>query len=276
MLYREFAPPAPLARHVQCVWRLRDKNAAGAEQTIYPDGRCEILVHFGPTPFVWEGSWRRQAVHLFAGQRVTALRLRTLGGLNCLGVRLMPAASAALVAGGLEYLRDRVVDLAGLNAAFAQDFAAAARRFASDAHDRALWTMLARDLCRSPVDARIEAAVAAVEASGGNSRIGALAAQADLKPRAFQALFLRDVGLTAKEFARLTRLQSTLRALDASTESISDVAQEAGFADQSHATREVRRITGLAPARLRAALRSHRDGEDTVRLAAAFVRGQAG
>jgi AraC-like DNA-binding protein len=276
VLYREFQPPTPLAGHVQCIWRLRDTEAAGAEQTIYPDGRCEIIAHFGPTPFAWEGNWRRQSALLFAGQRVTALRLRTLGGINCLGVRLTPAASAALVGGGLEYLRDRVVELEGLDAAFAHSFATAARRFTSDAHDKALETLLLKRFGATPVDARIVAAVRTLEATGGNTRIAALATAAGLSARAFQENFLRDVGLTAKEFARLTRLQVTLRALDASEQSLSDTAQQAGFADQAHATREVVRLTGLAPAKLRTALRTHRDGDDTVRLAAAFIRGQAG
>jgi len=51
---------------------------------------------------------------------------------------------------------------------------------------------------------------------------------------------------------------------------------ESSFADQAHATRELRRVTGHTPARLRAALRQDRDGDATVRLAAAFVRGYAG
>jgi transcriptional regulator GlxA family with amidase domain len=71
------------------------------------------------------------------------------------------------------------------------------------------------------------------------------------------------------------RLRATLRALDESDAALSDLAAEAGFADQAHASRELRRITGLAPSRLRAALRQDRGGDAAVRLAAAFVRGRA-
>lgn len=56
--------------------------------------------------------------------------------------------------------------------------------------------------------------------------------------------------------------------------SMADLAVERGFADQAHATREVRRVTGTTPARLRDALRRDRDGDSSVRLAAAFVRGK--
>jgi len=96
--------------------------------------------------------------------------------------------------------------------------------------------------------------------------------------RGFQVRFRARVGLTPKQFARLTRLQATLRALDCGDGSIAEVASDAGFADQAHVTRELRRVTGLTPARLRAALRRHLNGEDddaAIRMAAAFVRGAA-
>ena len=75
--------------------------------------------------------------------------------------------------------------------------------------------------------------------------------------------------------SRLIRLQATLRALDAEEGSLADLAMDRGFSDQAHATRELRRVTGLAPSRLRTALRTDRDGEAAVRLAAAFVRGSS-
>jgi AraC-like DNA-binding protein len=51
------------------------------------------------------------------------------------------------------------------------------------------------------------------------------------------------------------------------------VALESGFSDQAHATRELHDVTGLTPARLRRALRGTRDADQTIQLAAAFVRG---
>jgi AraC-like DNA-binding protein len=57
---------------------------------------------------------------------------------------------------------------------------------------------------------------------------------------------------------------------------MAELAIDSGFADQAHATREVRRVTGTTPARLRDALRQDRDGVSSVRMAAAFVRGHIG
>jgi len=279
MDYCEFAPPAALAEQVQCAWRLRDETPGAAARTIFPDGRCELIVHLGAPPRCWDAvdGWHSQARTLFAAQRVIAVRLEANGPVDCIGVRLRPAASNAFFAATAARLRDRIVDLASLDARFSRSLAIAARKFAAG-REPALWKMLGERLSRGP-DPRIAAAVARIESSAGRARIAGLARISSLSMRGFQVRFRAEVGLTPKEFARLTRLQATLLALDSPDSSIAAVATDSGFADQAHVTRELRRVTGLTPARLRDALRRHlegeTDGDAAVRMAAAFVRGSS-
>jgi len=279
MRYLEFPPPAALAAHVQCAWRLSDPAPGGGARTIFPDGRCELIVHLGVPPRCWDAvdGWHQQARTLFAAQRVSAVRLEATDPIDCIGVRLQPAAM--VIAGTTSNLRDRIVDLARLDASFSRALAHAARKFAGGT-DAPLWNLLTRRVAQHGADPRIAAAVSRIEASAGRARIDALARAAAMSMRGFQGRFRAAVGLTPKEFARITRLQATLRALDQGDASIAAVATDSGFADQAHVTRELRRVTGLTPARLRAALRRHLegegDGDDAVRMAAAFVRGAAG
>jgi len=276
MDYREYPPPPALAGHVECLWRLRQPRPAGTPQTIYPDGRCELIVHLASPPRCWDTvrGWHPQPRTVFAAQRVVAVRLEATGPLDCIGVRLRPAVSNLLVRGAGARHRDQVVDLAGLDPPFSRALVRAARQFASAA-PMALWKLLAKHRDAVPLDARVNAAIDKLERDAGRSRIDSLARTAALSMRGFQLRFRGAVGLTPKELARLTRLQVTLRALDGSDAKISDLASDGGFADQAHATRELRRVTGHTPARLRAALRRDRDGDAAVRLAAAFVRGYA-
>jgi AraC-like DNA-binding protein len=276
MDYREYRPPTALASHVECLWRLRQLRPAGVMQTIYPDGRCELIVHLASPPRCWDAvaGWHAQARTLFAAQRVVAVRLETAEPLDCVGVRLHPAASNALLPGAAARYRDRVVDLAMLDSGLSRALVRAAHRVAQ-AEPRALWELLAARCAAVRLDACVDAAIKRIECQGGRCRIDALARAASLSIRGFQTRFRAAVGLTPKEFARLVRLQATLRALDSSDAGISALASDGGFADQAHATRELRRVTGQTPARLRAELRRDRDGDAAVRLAAAFVRGQA-
>ncbi len=272
--YEEFLPPALLAGQVQCAWRLRDPSPAGSPRTIFPDGRCELIVHLATPPRCWDSvnGWHRQARTLFAAQRLVAVKLEASGPIDCIGVRIRPASSNAGWPGAAQRFRDRIVDLATLDAPFARAFAAAARRFARG-QTAPLWKLLAQNLGPHHPDARVASAVTCIETRGGRVRIDSLARQSALSRRSLQIRFRAAVGLTPKQFARLTRLQATLRALGEGEASVADVANEGGFADQAHATRELRRVTGLTPVRLRGALRRDRDAEATLRMAAAFVRG---
>ena len=67
--------------------------------------------------------------------------------------------------------------------------------------------------------------------------------------RAFKQTF----GLTPEDFRRQLRVERA-RALLAGQQQLSEVALCAGFADQSHMTREFRRLFGLSPAHYRRAL----------------------
>jgi AraC-like DNA-binding protein len=276
MEYREYEPPPALRRHVQCAWRLCDDAPSAVVRTIYPDGRCELVAHFAQPPraFHAHGGWQPQARELFVAQQRGPVRLVAEDKLDCVGLRLRPAASAT-VANDPARWRDSVVDLAELDAAFAANFASAAGRFRAERADAAFWSLIEPRLLEYEIDARIEAAVDQLESDDGRGRIEALAELAGMSLRSFQTRFLACVGLSAKEFARLLRLQAAIRALDAGDEALSQLALDAGFSDQAHATRELTRLTGVTPSRLRAALRRDRGGDDAVRLAAAFVRGRA-
>lgn len=274
MEYQEHPVPDGLRRHVACVWRLVDAQPRPGVNTIYPDGRCELIAQLGGRSRLWDSidGWHVQAPTLFAAQRVTAVQFEPIGVLDDLGIRLQPAAST-LVARDLAPLRDRVVDLAALDAGVSMALALAAREFADGRPER-LWELLARLCSTSSIDAKVEKAAAQLDADGGQTKIETLAQAAALGMRSLQTRFLASVGLSPKEFAQVQRLQSTLRALDGETP-LADLATDSGFSDQAHATREIKRVTGLTLSRLREELRRDRDGDAAIRIAAAFVRGSA-
>ena len=279
MDYREHPAPPQLGAHVQCVWHLRDAAPTPAAQTVYPDGRCELIVHRAqPMELLGPDGWQPQARTLFAAQSRRAIRLRTTGALDCVGVRLRPEASAALFPSTPEgaTLADRadtVIDLRQLDAPFAT---ALERSLDGDDASMTRFTaVLAARLARAPIDARVAAAVAALDRACGNLPLRRLAHDVGIGVRSLQARFVAAVGLTVKEYALVQRLQATIRQLDAGDGALAETALDMGFADQAHATRAVRAFAGLTPARLRRALLAERDGDDTLAMAAAFVRGRS-
>lgn len=273
--YREWTPPGIVQDRVVCAWRLRDPRPDGSTQTIYPDGCCELIVHLGQPMQRWQaGQWATQAGRLVAAQQRSAIRLRSAGPLDCMGLRLRPWAGSLVTPHALPQLIDQIVDLDGLAPGLAAALPAALMALDNETQASQPWGAIDRLLGACEAPAALRRAVEHLIEAGGSRRIDELAAVCGLSRRSLQVQFLRWVGLPAKEYARLLRLQATLRALDAGDESLAELALARGFSDQAHATRELRRLTGLTPARLLRALRDDRDRDGTIALAAAFVRGR--
>ncbi|MBE7498077.1 MAG: helix-turn-helix domain-containing protein [Verrucomicrobiaceae bacterium] len=79
-----------------------------------------------------------------------------------------------------------------------------------------------------------------------------MAKAAGMSSRAFERAFLREYGLPPRQYLKRLRIQTACRLLVDTRESIASIAQRCGFADQSHFTREFRRVTGTTPAAYRA------------------------
>lgn len=84
-----------------------------------------------------------------------------------------------------------------------------------------------------------------------NQSLSSIAASLDLHPVHVSRVFKRHFGMSISQYLRELRLQRTARGLLESRESLAVIAQDNGFADQSHMTRELSRATSWSPAKLR-------------------------
>jgi AraC family transcriptional regulator len=81
--------------------------------------------------------------------------------------------------------------------------------------------------------------------------VAELAAQAGVHPSYLLRAFVRHYGITIGAFLRRRRIEWAMVALRATGEPIAQIAQAAGFFDQSHFTRCFRQMVGMTPARFR-------------------------
>ena len=101
-------------------------------------------------------------------------------------------------------------------------------------------------ISEAPPDPLISAAVRAIRNATATVRIGELANRFGLSRDRFEKRFRRAVGLSPKQLASSLRLQRAI-ALHRAGISLSRVALDAGYFDQSHFIREFRACTGVAP-----------------------------
>jgi AraC-like DNA-binding protein len=249
MRYAEYRPSPGLASLVERFWIL-EGVASGAADAIFPDGRMEIVFHYGGTFWRHRGDEpgeapERQPGAMVVGQMLAPVRLAPEGRAGVAAVRLRPAAARALLGFSLSEVAERFVDLEQL-------FPSAAcvrERLAEETRDAGRIALLEAWLTRhvrGAPDARVEAVARAIAASGGRASIEALARMTGLHVRQLERQFLQEVGLTPKTFARITRLQRALRCIRDGAP-LSAAAVSCGFYDQAHMALDFRQLASMSP-----------------------------
>lgn len=238
------APGAGLDRFVDHYW-LSASNTDD-EVLVVPDGRVDLVIDIGRS-----GCALR--VH---GSTTRPQRQACTPGHHYLGIRLRPGQSRHFLRASAAELTDAVEDASHLLCTDLRPLADGQRNAPPDARVFARIDRLLADALRQSRTDRHHAdtMVEQIEASHGAIRFRTLCERIGRSPRWLERVFLQTVGVTPKFFSQLTRARHAAGILDSSpAASLAEAAHDAGYADQSHMTREFVRIFGTTPARRRAA-----------------------
>jgi AraC-like DNA-binding protein len=100
-------------------------------------------------------------------------------------------------------------------------------------------------------DPAVDRGLEIIEASGGQIRVARLAAELGVSCRHLTRQFQRAVGVSPKEFVRVSRFLRAVKALDQGRHgSLTEVALACGFFDQAHFNHEFRELAGMSPGQL--------------------------
>lgn len=215
-MYREWSPPAAWRSTVACLWEQR--VVADIDHRVLPDGCADLIVGFGAAVVV--------------GLADTAVVHRLAAGSSCSGLRLRPEAVATLLGLPAHELRNKQLPL-----------------------DEAVGTRRARHLIATVLHGASDRSLEVVPPTAVANALRLLQTRSvdetantlGLSARHLRRLLLEHTGLGPKEHQRIRRLR---RFLDDDGR-LADAAVAAGYADQSHLSREVSRLCGLTPAALR-------------------------
>ena len=216
-MYREWSAPPAWRTVVACCW---EQRVVGERvQRVVPDGCADLLV-------LADG--RAQVVGL--ADQVVLVPLPA--GTWIRGVRLRPEAVAPAFDVAASELRNQTLDFADV---------VGARRSRALVRERALDAWI-RSI---EPDTRVAAAVQLLE----NDTVDVTAESLGLSGRQLRRVFESTVGLGPKSYQRVVRFQRFLQRAERG-EPLASASATAGYADQAHMTREVRRLSGLTPALL--------------------------
>jgi methylphosphotriester-DNA--protein-cysteine methyltransferase len=249
MLYDEFAPAPALAPWVLSYWRftVEPEDLPAFDHAIVPDGCVSVAVALVGAQVVAAS---------IVGPSTQAHIVPVRREVRHAGIRLHPAAARPLLGIAPAAIANRILPIGAAcpgHAAWVRE--TLEKAFAPDARavlDRALATLVSRS---APLDALVATAAQALLDGHEPVPVRGLAEDAGLSERQFSRRFTAAVGLGPKAFAVVRRQRAAwLASVMRTGRSLADASLAAGFADQAHFSRDVRRSFAATPRDVRAYL----------------------
>ncbi len=228
------------------------RMAEPLQRTLVAESRISVGVRLAGSAQQWRSDgWRALPRFTLTGVHCTSRTIHTSAGGVLVLAHLHPAAAASLGVDARQ-MAERSCDLSALWPA--QDLVGLGERLAAAPDDATRMAMLEAEVAARidagpAVDALAVAAADRIRADPGGVRIADLATALGVSVDTLARHFTASVGVSPKRFARAARLRSAVLSYAANA-TLTDVALDAGYYDQSHFVREMQRAAGLAPASL--------------------------
>jgi AraC-like DNA-binding protein len=242
--FAEQLPHATVAPWVARIWEFTVQDGAPPVHYVPPDGCTSLLVAcspYAPPRAMLSGPWLTPLpVPVTPGARFVGLRFRCGGAGRVLGID--PAT--------LVNRTELAEPLLGPAVAALSDAIAAAQTLTEAATHLTRFLVGLRAHTPMP-DEMVSRAVTAMETTRGKITMAEVARSAGVSAPTLRRRFREAAGITPKQFARIVRLRAAALAMLGSTGTLSRIAAQYGYADQSHLTNDAVTLIGLTPAMLR-------------------------
>lgn len=249
MYHQEFAPPEALRDTIRCFWYTRSEfGPATSSFEVLPDGYAEIIFHFGSHCSIADaGGLQALPSPFIMGLLNQPVILHAANCLEVIGIRCYPWAVFDLLGlpsgkGGLRLFEHPIAQLqAPLDALIR-----AGRMEEALAQVEQYFVATRSGI---PVDSLLFKAGVAMREANGNLPVSGVAEAAHATVRTLERKFRQSSGHTVKAISSLMRFEQVRNHLwqDPGT-NIAGLAQELGYTDQSHLSREFKRYSGSTPA----------------------------
>ena len=254
MTYHEIKPGKPLQPYVKCYFVYESDTSVAFEDTVFPNGCTEIIFNLG------SGNWHTFNGETFVttppielwGQLIRPLSIRSTGQNTMLGIRLLPYGAAAILKDNISLFNNQVSSFTDINGNTVNalhtrllETGSWSKRIAMV--ETYLLQQLSLTAKRLPKLAVISDLMFELRHQEMPLTMETMAARYGFTARYMQQLFLQHTGLTPKLYSQIHRFQKSLQLVTAKDLSLTSIAYECGYADQSHFIKEFKTFTGCTP-----------------------------
>ncbi len=254
MNYQEICPCEALNTYVKCYYLYDSSLENSFVDTVFPSGYTEIIFNLGT------GKWQTCATDQFVttpsielwGQIIRPLTVRSIGKNTMLGIRFLPHAMSSFVEENIDSFNNQVIDFRDLsgnavNSLHAKLLETNALKKRINLVENFLLTRLSSSKKKNSKIAVVNSIMRELKHEDFFDNIENVASRYGITSRYLQKLFLQYTGLTPKLYTKINRFQNSLRLVTQNTNSLTSIAYDCGYFDQSHFIREFKSFTGLTP-----------------------------
>ncbi|MFT3682883.1 MAG: helix-turn-helix transcriptional regulator [Ferruginibacter sp.] len=252
--YEEILPCDQLRPYIKCYYHSETITETVLVDHAYATGCIELMFNLG------DGRWQTftgneftttPAVELW-GQIIRPLTFRSLGNNKMLGIRFFPHTAFLFIDEVIERLNDRVTDPGQLEGSsihmlHGRLLEADGLQQQVSLLDNFLLAKLAGAGKKLKNTALIHDVMNQLTREDFFDNISNVAARYGITSRYLQKLFLTHTGITPKLYSQIQRFQKSLVLVAQQNSSLTSIAYECGYFDQSHFIRSFRSFTGQTP-----------------------------
>jgi AraC-like DNA-binding protein len=249
MRHQEFDPPGELRDAIKCFWHnTRDAGEQPSGFEVLPDGYAEIIFHFGsPCSVVDNGDLRPLPSPFMMGLLNQPVVFYAKGRLEIMGIRCFPWTVFDLL--GLPSGKNGVHvfehPIGRLQTGLTKCIEAGRVEEALDL----VKTYFLAARSQVAIDSMLYKAGIAMRAANGAMPVAQVAAAAHATVRTLERKFKQSSGYTVKDVSGVIRFEQVRNRLWHYPDTgLAGLAQELGYTDQSHLSREFKRYSGATPA----------------------------
>jgi AraC-like DNA-binding protein len=254
--YHEYKPTAALSRYIECFWTLNGRNNAtnSIVEPLVPGGRSELI--FTPSEILWHGSNKKNegekiSSSFLLGQRNCVKYITCLDHYRSIGVRLRPGCLPVFCGVPARSFSNRIILLNNIFGPETDQVTATLFEANKEVDAiQILGSWLEKHITAPNSDwqhlQEYLSTITTVE-NAGPVTIKTLSKAYGWNDKKTERLFLRYVGFTPTQFIKIIRFRRSVEQLFTGYETLTHLAYDSGFYDQSHFIREFHRYAGNKP-----------------------------
>jgi AraC-like DNA-binding protein len=256
MKYTEIIPGERLKPYIKCYYTFESDSNVELDDTVFPGGHMEIIFNLG------EGIWKSFVNQEFCptpqvelwGKLTQPLPVKSVGRNMMLGIRFYAHSAACFLNEEVWEFNDQVADLRDVLGTPVGSLHAKLRetphlnRRIELIEDFLVSRLIlkGRRLNNSHIS-MIGQIIKEMQVNDAADNVEAIAHRYNISSRYLRKLFLQYTGVTPKLYNKIHRFQHSLQLVSESQSSLTSIAYDCGYADQSHFIRDFKSFTGFPP-----------------------------